>query len=140
WVDYTEVSVIAPAGKGCKVKNNTIITNKLRFTTKGLKTEKDEIHIEPASGSVFAEFQVEGCTGSEALESLNHVYKVEGSLNAEILGTTLKTTHVNTTAPGTLKVAGQKAGLEGEVTIKATDKAAGDVTDTPLSATTVPTP
>jgi hypothetical protein len=136
WVDYTEVSVAAPAEKGCKVQNNTVITNKLRFTTKGLKTEKDEIHIEPASGTVFAEFVVEGCS----VLALNHAYKVEGSLNAELVGATLKTTHANVTAQAKLKVAGQTAGLDGELTVKATDKAAGDVTDTPLSSTTVPTP
>jgi hypothetical protein len=136
WVDYTEVAVTQPAGKGCRVKNDTIITNKMRFTTKGLKTEKDEVHIEPASGTVFTEFVIEGCS----VGALNHAYRLEGSLNVELIGATLKTTHANITAQGKLTMSGQKTGLEAEVTVKATDKAAGDVTDTPLSATTVPTP
>lgn len=137
WVQYTEVKVTAPAEKGCKVKTGQVTTKKLKFTSKG---QGDNILFEPVTGTVFAEFEVESCTGSAAIEALNGLYKVEGSLKAQPDGATLITTHTAVTTQGTLKLRGQKAGLEGSVTVKATDKAAGDEVDTPLSVTTVETP
>lgn len=131
---YTKVKVKAPAGKECKVKGEEVTTNELT----GTSTEMEE-QFAPSAGETFAEFEVEGCTGSEAIKALNGVYKVTGSVKCPPSGATLICTHSATTAQGSLKLRGQKAGIEGSLTIKGTEKAAGDVTDTPLSPTTVET-
>jgi hypothetical protein len=136
WVEYTGVEVTAPAGKGCEVVGGTVTTNKLKFTTKG---QGMEVLFEPASGTVFAEFTIAHCESK--LNSLNHLYKVEGSLKATVNGATLETTHTAVTGQNTLKSFGQKAGLEGAVTIKGTEIAVDGLNnDKPLSLTTVETP
>jgi hypothetical protein len=136
WVEYTEVVVEKPAGKGCKVKGGAIRTNKLKFSSKGLK--EHTVLFEPLAGptGVFAEFTVEGCS----ISALNGIYEVKGTVEGTVDGATLNFTHPTTTAQGKLTLRGQKAGFESSATVKGTDKAAGDKTDTPLSATTVPTP
>lgn len=135
-VDYTEVEVAKPAGKGCKVKGGTVTTNKLKFSSTG--TKEHTVKFEPASGptGLFAEFTVEGCS----VGALNGPYEVKGSVEGVVDGSTLTFTHAQTTAQALLTVRAQKAGFESTTTIKGTDFAAGDKTDTPLSATTVPTP
>ncbi len=132
FLDYTNVTVPKPAGKGCKVKGETIIAH-VKFTTLG---QGDNVKFEPATGMTFASFEIEGCT----IAALNGVYEVKGSIKAEPNGATISTTEEGVTAQGTLTLRGQKAGLEGEMTVKGTDKAAGDLVDTPLSPTTVVTP
>lgn len=131
---YTEVTVDKPVEKGCKVKGGQITTKRLKFSSKGLTEET--VKFEPAEGTVFAEFEVESCT----VAALNGKYTVTGSVKGVVDGATLNFTHATTTAQNTLFVRGAKAGFDSSVTVKGTDKAKGDVTDTPLSATTVETP
>lgn len=133
WVRYTEVTVTKPAGKGCVVNTGQVTTNKLKFTTKG---QGDFVKFEPTAGEVFAEFTIEGCT----VAALNGLYQAKGSVKSKADGATLTLTHAEVTEQGTLILRGQKAGFESTTTVKATDKAAGDVVDTPLSQTTVETP
>lgn len=139
---YTEVFVTKPAGNECKVFGkaaeqtpNSITTERLLATTKG---QGDAIKFTPAAGTVFAKFFIAGCKTA----ALNGEYKVEGSLVAEVDGATIRTLESNITTQGNLKLRGQKAGLEGVLTIRGTDTEAGDKEgeDTALSATTVETP
>jgi hypothetical protein len=124
---YTEVTVTKPSGKGCKVKGGEVTTKELTATTAG---QGDAAKFTPVTPAIFAEFEIEGCS----TEALNGLYKVEGSLIAEIAGATTKTTHAKVTEQGTLFVREQKAGLEGEITVN--NIASGN----PLAATTVATP
>jgi hypothetical protein len=103
------VSVTAPAGKGCKVSGGTIVTKVLRMTTKGLS---NQLKLSPESGSI-AKFSVEGCS----VAALNHAYELTGSVTGATTGTTTNFTHAATTEQGTLQLFGQKAGLEGSITI-----------------------
>ncbi len=134
-VTYTAPVIKKPAGKGCKVKGEDITTNRLKFTSLG---QGDAIRFDPvaAAGGVFASFEVEGCS----IVALNGKYDVKGFISGTPDGATLNFTSTATTAQGTLTLRGQKAGFESSVTLKGTDKAKGDVTDTALSVTTVETP
>lgn len=100
-----------PAGKGCKVKGGELKSNELLGSSKGLT---NQVKYTPVTGSVFAEFTVEGCS----ITALNHVYKLEGSVTGTKEGTTTNFTHAATTEQKTLKLSGQTAGLEGSITTK----------------------
>ncbi len=138
---YEEVEITKPAGKGCKVKGGQVETTQMKFTT--MATEKDPklseemvLKVEPAEGTVFAAFEIEGCT----LGALNGLYKVEGSFKATPEGATLSTTEAGVTAQNTLKLRGQKTGIGGLISISGRDEEAGDSGFTPLTVTTVNTP
>jgi len=109
-IKYTGVTVTAPAGKGCSVVGGAVTTSKLLGTTKGLtKQLKFSPETEP-----FATFSVTGCS----VTALNHEYKATGSVIGNTSGATTTFTHEGTTGQGTLFLFGQKAGLDGTVTIK----------------------
>lgn len=110
-ITYENVTVTAPAGKGCVVTGGKVVTKELAATTAGLT---NELKFTPASGSVFGEFTVTGCS----IAALNHVYKLEGSVKGQTEGATTNFTKANTRAQGTLKLAGQVAELEGTLTLK----------------------
>ena len=110
-ITFKGVTVTAPAGKGCKVPGEIVETVNLSGTTKGLT---NQLKFAPASGSTFATFTIEGCS----ISALNHVYTATGSVIGNTTGTTTKFEHEATTKQGTLFLFGQKAGLEGEATIK----------------------
>jgi hypothetical protein len=139
---YKKVSVLKPAGKGCKVFEDlenkemgvegVVKTKPLKATSAG---QGDRILLEPETGTTFATFWVTNCT----TEALNGTYEVTGKLTATTEGATLIATHNDVTTQGTLKTRGQKSGLDGSLTIKGTDLP-GDKVDTPLSVTTVSTP
>lgn len=132
-ITHKEVTVTAPVGKGCKVKGGEIVSDELADTS----AEKgDTVTISPAEGSVDEAFEVEGCS----ISALNRVYDLEGSINCPMDGSTIICTHANTTEQGTLKLDGQKAGLEFTVTISGRDPELKETTYTPLSPTTVETP
>lgn len=133
WLVFTEVSVTKPAGKSCKVKGGEVLSKRLKFTSKG---QGMTIEFEPKEGTLFAEFEIEGCS----LAALNGKYEVKGKVKATPDGTTLATTHAGITEQGTLTVRGQKAGFESTATIEATDPEIIGDTDKPLSVTTVKTP
>ncbi len=130
---YTEVSLTAPAKGGCKLKGEKVETKQVTATSAG---QGDTISFTPASGEVFTEFEIEGCT----LMGLNGVYKVTGSVKGSPDGATIKFTHADTTKQGTLVLRGQKAGIEGSVTLNGRDPVLEETTFTPLSATTIETP
>jgi hypothetical protein len=137
---YSEIEVTKPAGKGCKVKGEAIETNELMAGSMSLAekdptlNEKMQVRFEPNEGTVFAEFEIEGCS----VAALNGLYKVEGAVYATPEGATLTSVEATVTAENTLKVRGQKAGIGGSITIQGKD--AVDSVYTPLSVTTVNTP
>jgi hypothetical protein len=101
-----EVTVTEPAGKGCKVVGGSITTKELESTTLGLTgLEK----LSPVSGTVIAEFTVEGCS----IASLNTSYKMEGSFKGVPTDTSLVLTETEITTQGTLTLGGLAAGLAG---------------------------
>jgi hypothetical protein len=113
---YRNVTVSAPAGKGCKVTGSggvegVVPTKPLSGTTKGLTSQ---VKLSPASGSAFAEFVVSGCS----IAALNHAYTLTGSAVSSSVGTTFNYTCVNVTNQGTLFLFSQKAGFEGSGTLK----------------------
>ena len=115
-ITFKGVTVTAPAGKGCIVKGETgvekvVPTKALTGTTKGLT---NQLKFSPTTPSTFAEFTISGCS----VAALNHVYTATGSVIGNTEGATTKFTHAATTEQGTLFLFGQKAGLEGEATIK----------------------
>jgi hypothetical protein len=117
---FKNVTITAPAGKGCEVVGGSVTTNKLKGTTKGLTKE---LKFEPFTGTTFATFEVKGCVAP--LTALNHVYTATGSVKGTTNGTTTEFIHgtttptkTGTTGQETLKLFGQNAGLEGVATIK----------------------
>ncbi len=127
---YTGVSVIKPAGKGCKVKGEKVETKEITATTKG---QEMAMKFTPASGEVFASFEIEGCS----IGALNGLYEVKGSVtSSSINGATTKFEPNPTTELGTLKVRGQKAGLSGTLTEKGKDPSIPNDVCKPLVATT----
>src|SRR5262249_34057996 len=126
--------VAKPAGKGCKIGGKELVTKTLTGTTTG---QGDNMKITPKEGEVIAEFIIEGCSGSKALEALNGLYVVTGAVSGAVNGATVTFTAAATTAQGTLKFRGQNAGLDGSLTFAG--RVAPEATYTPLSATTVTT-
>jgi len=128
-ITYHGVSVKAPAGKGCSVAGGQVVTTELSATTAG---QGMGLKVTPTAGETFAEFEVTGCAGNEALKALNGTYKVTGSVIGTPEGATTVTTHAGTTAQGTLKTRGQKSGIAGALEIETTEGCVG----TPIAATT----
>jgi hypothetical protein len=118
-INYAGVTVTKPAGKGClayeksgKTNEGKVSTNLLKASTAGLT---HALSFTPNEGSTFATFFIEGCS----IAALNGEYVVTGSVTStEIIGTSTKFTHANTTTQGTLKLRGQVAGIEGELNLK----------------------
>jgi hypothetical protein len=113
-ITYKEVTVTAPAGKGCIAKGTavgTIKTNTLTASNRGPLF--NQLKFTPKEGETFAEFTVEGCS----IAALNHVYTAKGSVTGNTEGTTTKFTHAGTTEQNTLFLSGQKAGFDGSLTI-----------------------
>jgi hypothetical protein len=110
-INYENVTVTAPSGKGCEVETGKVTTNKLFATTQGLA---NQLKFTPASGEVFAEFNVKGCS----ITSLNHLYTAKGSVTGNTSGATTTTTHAGVTEANSLTLSGQKAGIDGSLTIK----------------------
>jgi hypothetical protein len=107
---YSGCSVLKPAGKECKVKEGMVTTEELAATTVGQAANKLKFE---QIGTKFANVIIEGCT----VGSLNNTFPVTGSLVADTSGATTTTTEAGITTQGTLKFGGNKAGLEGAITI-----------------------
>jgi len=133
---FTSPIVTAPAGKGCKIKEADLTTKKIRKTSKG---QGDSVRSEPSSGTVFAEFEIEGCGPTEAIKALNGNYQVTGSATCVPNGATLDCNEPQITEKNTLKLRGQKAGLQASFTIEGKDPGIGGDVFKPLSVTTVVT-
>jgi hypothetical protein len=124
-ITYSGVTVSKPAGKGCKVYTDVIATKtkgaegvidaNVKATTKG---QGDFLKFEPAEGTAFATFFVECTTKVEALEG---TWEITGSVKCPTSGATVLCSHTETTTQNTLKGKGNKAGLDGALTIKATN-------------------
>ena len=132
---YSGVTVTAPAGKGCVVEGGKIVTNKLAGTSAGQGMAGVLV---PAIGETFAEFVIAGCGPTEALKALNGIYKVTGSVKCGGDGATVLCSEAAITEQNTLKLRGQKAGIQ--VTTTATGRADGSEAFAPLAVTTVETP
>lgn len=130
---FTKAAVTKPAAAGCIVKGETIETKEVTVTSK--EQAEPEVLFSPAEGTVLAEFTLEGCS----VGALNGLYKLTGSIKGSFAGATITFTQANTHAQGTLKLRGGIVGLETTITIRGTDKPAGDTSDTPLSPTPVNT-
>lgn len=101
-----------PAGKGCKVKGGAITTEEITVRTRSVGLEAE---VKPAKvEGKFATITIEGCS----TEALNNSFPVTGSFKVQMNGATLTSTHAEVTTQNTLKIGGQKAGLDGAVTIK----------------------
>lgn len=87
-----------------------------------------------AEGTTFAKFEIEGCS----IAALNGAYEVTGSIRCCGDGSTVICTRLATTTQATLKLRGQKAGIE--VTTTVTARAKSTEPFTPLAVTTVETP
>jgi hypothetical protein len=126
-IEYKGVTVVKPAGKGCKVKTGEVKTAELEAETfeMGLK-------FKPKTGEEFASFEVEGCS----VAALNKKYTVTGSIIGTPEGATTKFTRAGTTEQGTLFLGGQKAGIDGTLTFSA--RLSTETTCTPLALTTPP--
>ena len=108
---FSGCTVTKPPSQGCVVTGGSITTNALTATTEGQAAKK--VQFKPKSGTTFASIPISGCTTS----ALNNTFPVTGSLIASASGATLTTTHAEITTQNTLKFGGNKAGLEGALTI-----------------------
>jgi hypothetical protein len=136
---FTGVVVTKPI-KGCRVYTDetkgvegVVDTKPLKATTKG---QGDSIKFEPGSGVTFATFFIAGC--SPSIPAIEGIWEITGSLKCPIAGATASCTHAEVTAANTLKGKGNKAGLEGSVTLSG--RANSGDTYKPLASTTVETP
>lgn len=125
-IEYKNTTVVKPSGKKCVVKTGEIKTTILKATTAG---QGMGLLVEPNAGTLFAEFEVEGCT----IGVINGVYKVTGSVVGEPSGTEIVFTRAGTTSQGTLKLGGMNAGIAGVVKLKTSG-------GTAIEAQTVETP
>lgn len=130
-VTLTGVTVTRPEGKGCKVKTGEAKTKELKATT---AEQGDAVKFEPASGSVLASFEVEGCS----TEALNGLYEVKGSIKGTPDGATISFTEEGSTIQNTMTMRSVPAGLEGTVTVAGRVKSSGS-NYTDISPTTVNT-
>jgi len=124
-LSYTGCTVVAPEPEKCKVKGGTVTTTELTGSTEGLT---EQANIKPATGTTFATITIEGC----GTAGLNNAFPVTGSLKGKITGATITSTGSEVTAQNTLKFGGQKAGLDGALTLKGHKE--GEATN-PLSVT-----
>jgi hypothetical protein len=118
-----KVTVTAPAGKGCSVAGVPVTFLEKAATgvihTTELQVENfgalGQVRLEPFNvAEPFAEFDVSGCS----VAALNHRYALSGWVRGTPSGATTEFTHEGTTGQGSLFLFGQKAGLEGSLTIK----------------------
>lgn len=131
---FSGLTVAKPAGKGCKVKAGEVKSKELTLTT---KEQGMGVKIAPASGSLIASYEIEGCS----VGALNGVYEVTGSISTTCIdGATTIFTPIETTNAATLKVRGQKAGLSASITLKGLDTEKPGDFYKPLTQTTVKNP
>lgn len=130
-IEYSGCTVAKPAEKGCKVSGGAVKTNEVSATTLGQATGK--VKVSPTSGTTFASVKIESCS----IEALNATFPVTGSLIAAASGATLSTTHTGITEQNTFKFGGQKAGIEGALTVKGGSTAAIGLTAAGLEPVSV---
>lgn len=109
-LEYTGCTVTKPVGKGCVVTGGAITTGKVTGRTLTAASKQAEIK---AEGATFASIPISGCS----VAALNNTFSVTGSLKVSINGATISSTSAGVTAEGLLIFGGQKAGLQGALTI-----------------------
>lgn len=124
---FEEAAVVAPAGKGCEIENGKFSSNEVSLSTAG---QGMSVKLSPAAGGNLSEFTVKNCS----IGSLNHNYTVKGSFAATPSGATVGFTHAATTELGSFFIAGNKAGIEGQLTLSA--RANTGESYTPVATTT----
>ena len=111
FITFEEVTVTAPAGKGCTVKANSFTTRELETTT---AAQGAFMKFSPVAAPI-ATFTIEGAACPVAIKGN---YEIEGSFKGVPTGTSIVFTHMATTVQGTLLVSKQAAGFEGGVKVK----------------------
>lgn len=112
-ISYSGCSVTAPAGRSCVVKGGKITTASLKATTVG--QVEANLKLSPASGTEFTKIALEGCKENKPPAA---EYPVTGSVTTSTTGATAFTTEEAVTKEGTLAFGGNKAGIEGAVTLE----------------------
>lgn len=140
---FSGLEMPKPTGGGgvptCKVNVTELTTKELKATTTG---QGDNLKFEPASGTTFAEFEVENAPGQTCPEAIKGKYVVSGSVKGqpvESMSATTEFSRVTTTAEGTLKTRAKSAGIAGQLTIIGKHPEL-DKEYKPISVTTVETP
>jgi hypothetical protein len=140
------VTVTKPVDPNCRVKTDKLpgkevgaegeIDSRLLRTTTA--SQGDALKFEPNEGTVLASFWVDGC--GNAL--LNKTYDLTGSFKSTsiISGATVNFNHGEVTTQNTLKLGGQKAGIDGTITLTGEDPEIVGDSSRPLSFTTIATP
>lgn len=144
-LSFWGATVTKPAGEGCVVdldeqpgvgQEEHFISEELSWTS---LAQGDSLLLKPAEieSTTIATFYVQKCKNAK----LNGTYKLTGKVNTtSVDGATIRFTHAGTTAQKTLKLNGAEAGVEGPLTLEASDVAlTGDLVK-PLSFTTIATP
>jgi hypothetical protein len=147
-LEYTGVTVVSPAGKGCKVftDNNKVkgadgkIDAHLEFTT---TKQEDSVKFGPVGATgekaPLATFFIEGCF--PAVPAIEGTWEIIGSLTCKSNGATINCSHAEITTANTLK--GKKGGFEGKAGFEGSFTVSGRANSgeafTPLSMTTVGT-
>lgn len=140
---FSGMSMPKPAPGGiivCKVKQAEITTKELKATTTG---QGDNLKFEPASGTTFAEFDVESVAGQICPEAIVGKYVVSGSVKSqpvEGMSATGQFSRTATTAEGTLKTRAKTVGIESLRTITGKDPTIEGDGYKPISVTTIETP
>jgi len=149
---FEGVVVKAPAGKGCKVfedtakkekgaegivktKPVTARTTVVKDIEGGVEQERHSAIIEPVTAPIFATFFIECEKGKGVPEALEGTWTVEGKLTCPFHGATIICNHETVTTANTLKGKGAKGGLAGKFTITAGRLPETEPTH-PLSVTT----
>jgi hypothetical protein len=110
-LEYRECSVAKPVGSSCVVTGEAVTTKELTATTNGQAA--NTVKVTPSAGTELATIQLENCS----MSGFNKSFPINGSLVVTASGATLTSTHLAITMQGTLKIAGNKFGLEGSVTM-----------------------
>lgn len=122
------VIVKSPAGKGCKIFEDTASGTK---GTEGVVKTKPltvrtivtgtthEVVFEPVTPSILDSFFIECERGKGVPEQLEGTWEGTGTFKCPTHGVTIECSHSAITTQGTLKEKGAKAGLEGKLTMTA---------------------
>lgn len=129
---FTGITVVNPAGKGCKVAGGKIETVPLKFTTEG---QGMKVNFSPIEGTKFFEYTTEGCS----VPALNTKFTVAGSLNGPFDGATMQLSESEMTAEESLKVGAGSMLVAIDSSIQLGGRSIEGGPFTPLSFTTVET-
>lgn len=115
-IKFSGCTVEMPTGSGCTVTSGTVNTKPLLFTT---YEQGMGVKFGPETGTTLAAVEISGCTG--VASAFNGTWPLSGSVVLTPHGTTLASTHAESTAQGTLTfIGGNVAGLTSNITFKST--------------------